>query len=563
MDYALRLDAISKKYESLKGKNCFHEDFWALRDITFTLEKSRIIGIVGRNGAGKTTLLNIIAGVLSPTQGNITRKQGKVRGLFNLGIGFQDELTGRENIFLNGSLLGASRKEIEEQLSKIIDFSEIGRFIDMPLGSYSQGMRLRLGFSIVTHLDFDILAIDEVLAVGDALFQSKCYERLMGFKRMGKTLIITSQDMAMIERLCDEALLLDHGQILFQGAPKETIDRYRILQNTESFFVGPASQNTALWIKETKTWADNTTDWEKKFGTKEIVIESVQFQSGNKKDCCCLRSGDPLTIKVFFNAKNEVKNPHFGVAIFRHDGVYCYGPNTKFDNMPIPILKKGRGSFSLSYPRVMLAAGDYRVSVAVWDQEETLPFDHHYGCYAFKIGDTDQVSKALLKMPVYVKKDLGEQILSLRNIFGKTHFLNPELFRKEINSQEKRISVQLQDGWGVQKETLITNDRAVFLIRFQGDKPFKTKTHLWLGLYREDGVYCQGVVKPFVHESLLRVVFPQLRLLPGKYFVSLGIVSIAEQKFLVYDQCAFKFHTMFNKQDHGTIYLPHQWRFTV
>src|SRR3989338_6125532 len=209
----IELSGIGKRYP-VKRENYIFKDFWALKDISLSVGKGQVFGVIGRNGAGKTTLLNIIAGILSPTEGKAL-SSGKTVGLFNLGVGFQDELTGRENIFLNGAILGASRKELEEKLDPIIEFSELGDFIDMPLGSYSQGMRLRLGFSIIANLDFLTLVIDEVLAVGDSLFQSKCYERLMDYRRAGKTLLITSQDMGIIERLCDEALLLDHGSMLF------------------------------------------------------------------------------------------------------------------------------------------------------------------------------------------------------------------------------------------------------------------------------------------------------------------------------------------------------------
>lgn len=173
----VELIAIGKKYPLVSSPESQKDwgDFWALKDTNLKIEAGQTIGIIGRNGAGKTTLLNIIAGVLAPSAGSISVK-GRVVALFNLGCGFQDELSGKENIFLNGAVLGASRRELNEKLDSIIEFSELGDFVNMPLGSYSQGMRLRLGFSIAANLEFDILIIDEVLAVGDALFQHKCFE---------------------------------------------------------------------------------------------------------------------------------------------------------------------------------------------------------------------------------------------------------------------------------------------------------------------------------------------------------------------------------------------------
>lgn len=235
----MQLCSVGKKYPFTKQHVSPLKDFWALKGVSLDVYQGEIAGMIGRNGAGKTTLLNIMARVLYPTEGEVF-SNGKVLGLFNLGVGFQDELTGRGNIFLNGSLLGATKREIEDRLNSIVEFSELGDFINMPLGTYSQGMRLRLGFSIVVNLEFDILVIDEVLAVGDVLFQNKCFERLMDFKREGKTLVITNQSLDLIERLCDRVILLDHGKALFQGDVVEGISRYRFLLNTEKFFVGRA-----------------------------------------------------------------------------------------------------------------------------------------------------------------------------------------------------------------------------------------------------------------------------------------------------------------------------------
>ncbi len=235
----MQLCSVGKRYPFAKQHLSPLKDFWALKDVSLDVYEGEIVGIIGRNGAGKTTLLNIMARVLFPTEGDVY-SNGKVLGLFNLGVGFQDELTGKGNIFLNGSLLGATKREIEDRLNSIVEFSELGDFIHMPLGTYSQGMRLRLGFSIVVNLEFDILVIDEVLAVGDMLFQNKCFERLMDFKREGKTLVITNQSLDLMERLCDRIILLDHGKALFQGDVVQGINRYRILLNTEKFFVGKA-----------------------------------------------------------------------------------------------------------------------------------------------------------------------------------------------------------------------------------------------------------------------------------------------------------------------------------
>ena len=530
---AVELNSVSKKYNFTKDLNANFQDFWALKDVFLDIYKGKIFGVIGRNGAGKTTFLNIAAGVLSPTEGKVLLN-GKALGLFNIGVGFQDELTGRENIFLNGAILGAEKKDINNRLGAIIDFSEIGDFIDMPLGSYSQGMRLRLGFSIIANLDFDTLVIDEVLAVGDALFQSKCYERLMDFKRSGKTLIITSQSMDTIERLCDEVMLLDHGCVLFQGKPKEAIDRYRALLNTERFFVGPKNKQAGL-IENTKKWTDDISNWGKELGTKEVVIDSVEFINRFGLKCNRIKSRGFLKIKISFTARNSIKEPHFGIAIFREDGVYCYGPNTEFDGRYIPGLNPGKGDFALTYKNVLLAPGNYRVSVAIWDKSEILAFNYHEGYYKLIVYGCNNGNSELLNMPFKLK--------SIKIAFEKTSTLPVKLFNSS----------------GLEQYRFMTNESVRFSFTQPTSKDMREGHYLWLGIYRDDGVYCQGIVASFKKGNMLNIFFPKLALLPGSYNISAGICDKLQQKFLIRHDNICSFQMVFNKQDHGTIYLSHKW----
>jgi len=337
----IQLVSLSKQFQIRKnpaGQDL--ETIWALKGIDLSVKKGEIVGIVGRNGAGKTTLLNILTGVLTQTSGSCFLK-GKVRGLFNLGVGFQDELSGRDNIFLNGTIIGASREELERKIESIIAFSELDKFIDLPLGAYSQGMRLRLAFGIITSIDADILVVDEVLGVGDALFQTKCFERFMDFKRSGKTLVITSQNLDLIEQLCDWVAVMDHGRIVFYGNPTEGIDRYRMLLNTERFFVGHEPRNIQV-IENTKKWANDRQAWGQKKGTKQVRITSVDFLASLGRKVASIRSGKTLIVRAAFVSDRLAQEPHFGIALFRDDGVYCYGTNTKDDGYYIPQIKKGR-----------------------------------------------------------------------------------------------------------------------------------------------------------------------------------------------------------------------------
>jgi len=563
---SIRLSKVSKKYplHGNEQKEYLTEDFWALKDVDLGIKRGEVLGIIGRNGAGKTTLLSIIAGTLAPTQGQVVLG-GKAVGLFNLGIGFQDELSGQENIFLNGAILGASHKELAEKLNAIIEFSELGNFINMPLGSYSQGMRLRLGFSIVANLDFEILVIDEVLAVGDALFQNKCFERLIDFKRQGKTLVITTQGLDFIERLSDRVVLLDHGALLFDGPVQEGINRYRNLLNTEKFFVGlPQGKRPGL-IENTKKWADNTSDWGHKFGGKEITIDTVEFIDQRKAKVNRVNTGEPLTVRVVFTAKDKVENPHFGVAIFKPDGTYCYGPNTDFDGYRITQITSGQGYFSLDYRKLWLAPGEYKVSVAIWDKNEVVAFDYHYGYYDLIVTGPHRSPGGFLNVPF--KTECATVKERLTGWFtGKNHLLVPGFdlppagFPVAIAHPDLKIeSLRFLDREGCAKNVFMTNDPVKFVIQLKHSLPGKNNLCLWCGVFRDDGVYCQGMNLRVGKGKNYAIIFPRLPLLPGGYRVTVGIWDAAENRFLVYQPGAYSFQMVFDKQDHGTVYLEHAW----
>lgn len=240
---AIKLENVGKKFILTEQRNKVIQgffpslprekigtEFWALRGINMEVEKGKVIGIIGRNGAGKTTLLNILAGISSSTIGKI-EINGRVFCLLTLGAGFQDELTGKENIYLNSSILGMSRNEINKRYCSIVEFSGLDGFLDFPLQTYSQGMRLRLGFSIATSLDFDIMLIDEIISVGDGSFQRKCFDRMANFKKQGKTMVITLHSLDYIERICDEVFLLEGGRLIASGGSIEVVNRYRKLLN--------------------------------------------------------------------------------------------------------------------------------------------------------------------------------------------------------------------------------------------------------------------------------------------------------------------------------------------
>lgn len=236
-DVAVRVDHVSKRFrlyhernQSLKstimrGRRSVHEDFWALNDISFDVPEGSTFGLIGSNGSGKSTLLKCLAKIYYPEKGTITA-QGKVAALLEVGSGFHPELSGRENIYLNGSILGMSRKEVTRKFDDIVAFSGVEQFIDQPVKNYSSGMYVRLGFSVAIHVDPDVLVVDEVLAVGDADFQEKCRQKFVEFKRAGKTVILVSHSMGQVEEMCDHAAWLSHGNLVESGPAESTIKAY-------------------------------------------------------------------------------------------------------------------------------------------------------------------------------------------------------------------------------------------------------------------------------------------------------------------------------------------------
>lgn len=237
MTAAVSVEHVSKKFrlyhernQSLKsavmrGRRSVHEDFWALRDVSFEVPEGSTFGLIGSNGSGKSTLLKCLAKIYYPEQGRITSR-GRVAALLEVGSGFHPELTGRENIFLNGSILGMSRKEISAKFDSIVDFSGVAEFIDQPVKNYSSGMYVRLGFSVAIHVDPDILVVDEVLAVGDAEFQAKCRDKFTEFRQAGKTVILVSHDMSSVSSMCDQVAWLNHGDLVRVGEASSTIADY-------------------------------------------------------------------------------------------------------------------------------------------------------------------------------------------------------------------------------------------------------------------------------------------------------------------------------------------------
>jgi len=410
MMLAVKLNNIGKKYTISHEKEAIvrhilprflkiksYEEFWALRNINLEVTRGQTISILGRNGAGKSTLLNVVSGITFPTEGRIY-VNGKISALLSLGAGFHQELTGEENIYINGSILGLKIKEIKKRFKEIVEFSELGDFINAPIQTYSAGMYMRLGFAIAANVDFDILIIDEILTVGDLSFQNKCLEKLRYFQKIGKTIMMVSQSLDLVNVLCDKVVLLDKGKILLEGRPQEVTSFYQemmskkieptfIKKETKELSVTPVSGNP---VRQTckEISGDlklNKDDWGTKTGTKDAEIINVRLLNSRSEEVDLFKTGERMRIEVKYLVHKDIEDPHFGVAVFKEDGTYCYGPNTRFDGLKIERLRKGSGSFSIEYESLNLLPGKYRISIAIWEKNEKFAYDYHNACYEFDV----------------------------------------------------------------------------------------------------------------------------------------------------------------------------------
>ena len=382
---------LNIKYAALnllkRKKASSYDEFWALRDINLDIKKGETIGIIGENGSGKSTLLKLINGILYPDTGEIL-KQGKMAALIEIGAGFHSELSGRENIHINASILGFSRKEIDANLNKIIEFSGLKKFIDNPIKTYSSGMYVRLGFSIAIHVNPDILLIDEVLAVGDENFQKKCLQKIATFRQQGKTIVFVSHDLSTVEKICSRVVLIDGGKVVSQGHPLDVISHYhKLLYEKEKGSPIPDSKEED--VPEEEIPQETAT---RRWGSKDVEIEKVELsdEKGVAKDL--FKVGDYLKIRIYYRAEKKIKKPVFGLALYRDDGLHLIGPNTKSSDCDIKHIE-GTGSIDYAIDSVPLQPGVYFLTAAIFDYSCLHDYDHWHRCFTFKIIANERIKE--------------------------------------------------------------------------------------------------------------------------------------------------------------------------
>jgi ABC-2 type transport system ATP-binding protein len=342
-DFAVDVRNVSKRfrlahgqYNSVKeriihgGKRQATEDFWALREVSLTVRSGETVGILGRNGSGKSTLLKCICGVLQPTSGEVAVR-GKLAGLLELGAGFQQDLTGRENIYLNGSLLGMSKREVDKVFDDIVDFSELEEFIDGPVKFYSSGMYVRLGFAVAVNMDPDILVVDEVLAVGDERFQRKCLDRVSQFQREGRTILLVTHSADTVRSQCDRGVVLSHGRLIAEGEPGEATRIFRESLMAEGAGMSIADPTlVAVPAMPTSGAAADSPDTE-----RPVRIRSIHRVFSGDNTVPYMRSGDDLTIRVEFETLYPVDDVVFSLDVRDADGNSIMRTDTSIIGMPI------------------------------------------------------------------------------------------------------------------------------------------------------------------------------------------------------------------------------------
>ncbi len=537
---------------------CTSAEYQALRGINMEVEKGQIVGIIGRNGAGKTTLLSILAGILTPTTGKV-KINGRISSLLTLGAGFQGGLTGVENIYLNSSIIGMDRSEVNRKYRSIAEFSELGSFLNSPLQTYSQGMRLRLGFSIAIHMDFDILLIDEILSVGDVSFQKRCFDKIQALMKQGKTMIITTQCLDVIERLCTEAFLLEDGTIIQDGHPQKVAAHYLELVHERKL------PETFLRKYSKLTWWADKRFWGKKEGTKEAQIVEIKTYNCRGDQTNRFKQGEKVTAKVYFVVEQEISQFHFGIAIFRGDGVYCYGPNTAFDGHRIDKLNKGDGFFSIEYKSLILTPGQYRFSTAIWDKNELWAYDYHAGLYQFEIiGDSSGIQ--LLNLPHRWEAEYRLKRFTAAGLKKLTRFFNlSHQWQDKTSLSEVAVSsVELFDSSDTLKDNFNTGEdlKIKLQLTFIEDLKKLQDCYLWIGLFRGDDVYCHGVLRE-INQKVVFLIYPKLPLLAGDYYLSAGIWEKDQKEPLFYKKRVSVFKMLFGSQDHGTVFLEHSWNWKL
>ena len=390
------------------------ETFQALRGVSFQVPKGCTYGVIGRNGSGKSTLLKCVAGITRPTQGSVS-VDGRISALIELGAGFHPEISGRENIFINGIMLGLTKRDIQRRFDEIVEFAEMQDFIDAPVKTYSSGMYMRLGFAVAVHVDPEVLLVDEVLAVGDQGFTHKCLDKFAEFRRRNKSILLVTHSLDLVEKFCDEAHWLDKGKTKGEGDPKRVVAAYVIdvedaeeneLAKAEAVRVAAAAKEVAgakdAQITENPVtseflaggaassvssaesgYKDGFKSDEGRWGTREIEITSVTISGPSHEAGHVFQSGDPIEVRMEVSAREKITDFVFGLGLFNADNVCVYGTNTNLEEFQ-PTEIDGSAVVTFKIDKLDLVEGTYRLDLAA-HKTDGYPYDYHRLLYTLRV----------------------------------------------------------------------------------------------------------------------------------------------------------------------------------
>ncbi len=381
------------KERLLFRKRSRYEERKVLRGISFQVKKGEAVGLIGHNGCGKSTTLKLLTKIMYPDTGSITMN-GRVSSLIELGAGFHPDMSGRENIYTNASIFGLTKKEIDARLKDIVDFSELEEFIDNPVRTYSSGMYMRLAFSVAINVDADILLIDEILAVGDANFQAKCFNKLKEIKSHGTTIVIVSHSLGQIEQICDRSIWIHEGLIRAEGPPKEIDLEYldfmgqKLQESTRKELEEKNQQEEgeksgSEQEAEENTEAEETPEEKKRWGSGAARIKRIKAFTSDGAEQRIFRTGEDIKFRLDYTVKETVKDAVFGIGIFNRDGVQCYGTNTRIDKHPEFDLDKN-GAAEITLEKVGLLPGEYLIDFAI-ETGDGIPVDYYREAYTIEM----------------------------------------------------------------------------------------------------------------------------------------------------------------------------------
>jgi ABC-type polysaccharide/polyol phosphate transport system ATPase subunit len=379
--------------------------FAAVRNLSFSVPKGSTFGVMGRNGSGKSTALKLVAGITKPTSGTVS-VDGRISALIELGAGFHPEISGRENVFINGIMLGFTKREIAKRFDEIVEFAEMEDFIDAPVKTYSSGMYMRLGFAVAIHVDPDVLLVDEVLAVGDEGFTHKCLDKFAEFKRRGRTILLVTHSLDLIEKFCDEAIWIDAGEKKAEGDPLRVVGTYlAAVEKSEEAHLAAADAKAQKAVASAPESAPEGTDVpaqeaaeliaaadgpesmfqadEGRWGSREVEITHVELLGPDGKPAHVFQSGESMSINLRVSAKDPIDDYVFGIGLFNVEGVCCYGTNTSLEEYESNTFF-GEGEVRFIIAGLDLVPGTYMLDVAA-HKKDGYQYDYHRLLYTFRV----------------------------------------------------------------------------------------------------------------------------------------------------------------------------------